>query len=307
MIKKLLALTLAFLMIFTFVACDKGENPSSADNTASGDQTSSNTDSSDKTSSSTSSAKPSSSDSSSEKKPSKIDFVPIRNANDYFQTKNFYSEQAAEDIEYMFHEPIRKTGKDYPLFIFLHGLNEPMNLSSLGTANPLIEAFIWAENAREEHSTYMLIPSTPLPSEGWWTDAQLSALKDLLDKLIKEYNIDEKRIYLSGISMGGFVTCQLVDQMPPDTFAAAITFSGASNMSNPQAVQNTAFAIYHAEGDTTVNPYCSRALNEQLVASGHKKVSLTVFEGGDHLSPIKSVFVYNSTAFFEWLFAQKLP
>lgn len=163
------------------------------------------------------------------------------------------------------------------------------------------------ENEYEEYGAYTLTPSTPFPNQGWWTETQLSAFKKLIYQLIDDYKIDPKRIYITGISMGGFVTCQLVDEMPPNTFAAAVPLSGASNMSDPESLHNTAFRIYHSNRDTTVNVSCSRALNQQLLSSDHPKVEYIEFHHGHHTSPLRDVYSVQRYTFFEWLFAQRLP
>ena len=163
------------------------------------------------------------------------------------------------------------------------------------------------ENFDERFGAYVLVPSTPLPNEGWWTDSQIGALKTLIYKIISDYNIDEKRVSLSGISMGGYTTCRLIDEMLPNTFAAAVTISAASTLTNPKAHFNTAFRIYHAQNDETISPACSLEFEKQLSGAGHPNFECTIFEGGDHLSPLTDVFKNNSVGFFDWLFDQRLP
>ena len=291
--KKILALLLAVLLIISLTACknDNGEEPSSTIN--SGNETSSNITSSDIV--------------SSYQKPERVPYEPAKTVSDYFDALTYYDKTTDTNLEYLFHEPLRDTGKEYPMLIFLHGLFEEMSLNSLGTAGSMVETLMYYENNLERYSIYTLIPSTPLPSEGWWQDNQLNALKKLIEVLCEGYKIDKKRIYISGISMGGMTTCQLLDEMPKDTFAAAATFSGVSNITNPEKLHNTAIRIYHAQNDETVSPASSRNLHQQLINSGHQNVQYTEFEGGDHLSAIKTVFTRQRLEFLDWLFAQKLP
>jgi len=237
----------------------------------------------------------------------KATFSPNTTVARYFEIATHIDTDANDSVEYMIHKPIRETEWAAPLFIFLHGLNEPVNVDSLGTALKPVEALMSLENMDEKFGAYVLVPSTPLPEEGWWKDSQIAALKTLIKKLISNNNIDAKRIYLSGISMGGYTTCRLINEMPPDTFAAAVIISAASNLTHPTAHLNTAFRIYHAQNDETINFNCSLELERQLKQAGHPNAECTIFPGGDHLSPLTDVFKTNKREFFEWLFEQKLP
>lgn len=236
-----------------------------------------------------------------------VPFKPIVSALDYFEADTFYEPSVEGTVHYLFHEPIRDTGKSYPLIIFLHGLGDTVSKFNPGTATTFVNSLIKLENESEKYSAYTLVPTTPLASEGWWVLSQMSAFKKLIPHLVQTYNIDAKRIYISGISMGGFLTCQFVNEMPPDTFAAAVPLSGARNMTYPDTLSNTAFHIYHSTNDAVVNVSCSRSLNEQLRAHGHPNVQYTEFPHGDHVSPLYSVFVDDCYVFFDWLFAQRLP
>ena len=107
--------------------------------------------------------------------------------------------------------------------------------------------------------------------------------------------------------MGGFTICQLLDEMPANTFAAAVPMSACSNLLDPKAHANTAFHIFHSTNDNTVNVACARSLNQQLLQSGHTKTTYTEFKNGDHSSPMRDVFSLQRDTFMPWLFAQRLP
>lgn len=234
-----------------------------------------------------------------------VEFTPVTSSKEYFETKAFTPPGKAGNLVYLFHEPIRNTGKSYPLIIFLHGLGDTVNESTLGTAGPLVNTLMQLENQSEVYSAYTLVPSTPHANEGWWVNWQLDFLKQLIYELPKSYNIDPKRIYVTGISMGGYTTCQLLSEMKPDTFAAAVPLSGAYNLINPVAVNNTAIRIYHSALDTVVNVSCSRNLYQQLKTCYHPKSEYFEFSHGNHISPLYDV--YYDRSFYDWLFAQKLP
>lgn len=236
-----------------------------------------------------------------------VDFTPIESGADYFRTRTYTDQYTREDIDYLFHEPVRDTGKQYPLIIFLHGLGNEVSEKSLGTARRFVEALIYLENSSDEYSAYTLVPATPHANEGWWTDSQLDAFKQLIYLVIEQYNIDPNRIYISGISMGGMTTCRLVNEMPPNTFAAAVPLSGVRDITFPYKHYNTAFRIYHSTKDTVVSVSSSRNLYHQMIQAGHPNVELIEFPHGDHTSPLLTVFHEQYDEFFPWLFSQRLP
>lgn len=231
--------------------------------------------------------------------------LEYNNKLNYFEALTFHDEAA--NIHYLLHSPMRKSEEPSPFIIFLHGLGDTVYAESLGTADPLVSTLLELEKNSGEYSTYTLVPKTPGPYDGWWTADQLTAFKRLILNVIETENIDPKRVYISGISMGGFTTCQLVNEMPPNTFAAAVPLSGAYNMTDPSAVKDTAFYIFHAEHDSVVNVDCSRQLYNQLLQSGHPNVTYIEYTSGDHIEPLFWAFADYNTPFFEWLFAQQLP
>ncbi len=268
--KKLLALLLVLILVFTLSACKSGEEK--PQNLTPNEEVSNNTQSEDE---------------------------PLVKPKDYFEEKSNLG------IDYLLHKPVRKTDKKYPLIIFLHGLNDKVYKTDLGIASTLVLSLIKYENESDDYSTYTLIPTTP--ESGWWQGDQLENFKTVLTTTIEHENIDPKRVYIAGVSMGGFTLCQLIDEMPLNTFAAAIPMSGCSNLQNPEKHLNTAFRMYHNVNDTIVNESCSKNLNEQLLSVGHKNTKYELFYYGDHGTSVNIVFSGNATAFFPWLFEQKLP
>ena len=235
-----------------------------------------------------------------------LPFTPVYSTSEYFEARDFYDDVTEQTVKYLFHEPLRDSGEPMPLVIFLHGKGDSVTLGSPGTATPMVRSMMELENESYHYGAYTLVPSTPLAHEGQWTDFQVLAFKMLLADLIERYNIDESRIYLSGVSMGGFMTCQLVNEMP-GTFAAAVPLSGAQNVRVPLTSHVTAFRIYHVATDPVVDVSRSRSLYQQLVESGHPNVEYIEYPDGSHISPIYTVFEHNRDAFFDWLFSQRLP
>lgn len=233
-------------------------------------------------------------------------FTPVYSTWDYFETFDFYDDLSEGTVRYLFHEPLRQSDQPKPLVIFLHGRGDSVTADFPGTATPMVQSLMTLENKYAAFGTYTLVPSTPLSYEGDWSPLQITAFKALLRDVIERYNIDKNRIYISGISMGGFMTCQLVSEMP-GTFAAAVPLSGARNLLSPSAAHDTAFRIYHVADDPVVNVSCSRSLYLQLADSGHPNFEYVEYSDGNHISPIYTVFEDDRNEFFTWLFSRHLP
>ena len=228
--------------------------------------------------------------------------------DNYTTTEIYENEAGNEKIYYRFHEPLREHDEPLPLLIFLHGLGDDARTRAsmeAGNVGPFIHPLVRLENESADYACYALIPMTPLPLEGWWTSRQLSAFVELMYKIIEDYNIDSRRVYVMGISMGGYTVCDLLNNLPADTFAAAVPMCGASSLLYPEQLHNTGFRIYHAADDEIVSNWVSWGLYYQLKDSGHENVEIFESETGGHLAPLASAF--GDDGFFEWLFAQRLP
>lgn len=232
-------------------------------------------------------------------------FTPVYSTEDYFETRYYYDDVTKSSVHYLFHQPLRHSDEPVPLVIFLHGKGDSVTAASPGTASPIIYSLMTLENESRKYSAYTLVPSTPLAHEGDWNRGQVLAFKKLLRDIIEQYNIDADRIYLSGISMGGFMTCQLVSEMP-DTFAAAVPLSGAQNLLSPLNLHRTAFRIYHVATDPVVDVSYSRSLHQQLLNANHPNVEYIEYPDGSHISPLYTVFESGREEFFDWLFSQRL-
>jgi predicted peptidase len=202
----------------------------------------------------------------------------------------------------------------YPLVLFLHGAGERgsdnqaqlMHGSRMFT-NPV---------HREKYPAIVLFPQCPAGLR--WTFANsplgntnanaaftnssvLQAVKDLLDQTIAKGNIDTDRIYIMGLSMGGFGTYEMVCRYP-DVFAAAIPICGRSD---PEQLRATAgkvkFRIYHGDRDDTVPVETSRDAYRALKAYG-ANVEYLEFVGCNHNSWDPA---FNQPDFLSWLFSQR--
>lgn len=175
----------------------------------------------------------------------------------------------------------------YPLILFLHGSGER------GDSLPLVKAWGPPRIAAEKGLPFIVI-SPQCPANEWWTSL-LHPLSQLLDQVIATYKVDTSRIYLTGLSMGGFGTFSMA-QMYPHYFAAIAPVCGGGTPGLADFSMNLPTWIFHGEVDEVVPVENSELMFKALQEAG-ADVKLTVFPGVNHDSWIPA---YNQSGLFEW-------
>jgi predicted peptidase len=124
---------------------------------------------------------------------------------------------------------------------------------------------------------------------------------ELVEKMLKDHpDIDPNRVYITGLSMGGFGTFDLLMRRP-DLFAAGLPLCGGGDPRYADKIKNIPLWVFHGGLDDVVAPRCSRRIVEALEKIGGK-VKYTEYSTMYH--DIWNVTYYNP-AVLEWLFAQK--
>jgi len=141
------------------------------------------------------------------------------------QKKHFKKDVVlSADLKYLLYLPkdYNSTGKPFSLIVFLHGAGERGdNLDQLKVHG--------IPKIAEADSNFPFVVIAPqCPAEKWWT-YYIEPLKALIDDVKDEYNIDKSRVYLTGLSMGGFCTWSLAAQYPDD-FAAIVPICGGGEI-----------------------------------------------------------------------------
>jgi hypothetical protein len=203
----------------------------------------------------------------------------------------------------LFVPPSYDAAKQYPLILHLHGSGERgtdnrIQLSS--QAGPL--AFLFQENQAKQ-PCFLVAPQCP--TTGNWTDSiRRPQLVPLIAALKQEFKIDPDRVYVTGLSMGGIGTWELLAQNG-NLFAAGIPMSGSTGTLAVAATAAAAYKIpiwnFHAANDSVVSVANSRSLITALRALGGTPI-YTEFASGDH--PIWSSS-YALPTLFDWMIAQR--
>ena len=197
-------------------------------------------------------------------------------------------------MDYLLYLPKDYEKKEaWPLLLFLHGAGERGNdLELVKRHGPpkLIEA------GREFP---FLVVSPQCPANRWW---DTGALTMLLDELIARYRVDQDRIYVTGLSMGGYGTWSLASQTP-ERFAAIVPICGGGERYWARSMKQLPVWVFHGAKDAVVPLERSQEMVEALKKQGGN-VKLTVYTDAGHDAWTET---YNNPQLYEWLLEQKRP
>jgi len=194
--------------------------------------------------------------------------------------------------QYILQKPLHSVEKE-ALIIFLHGSGERgTDVEKLKVHGPL--KYIQTH----ELDAFILAPQCP-DNEMW----EAEALYNLIQKVISEQNIDPNRIYLTGLSMGGWGTWNLAFAHP-EMFAAVVPVCGFVDrvpMLNPCQLENIPIRIFHGLLDDVVDVRESIDIYKKL-KNCNSDIELTIFDDANHDSWTR---VYDHPEIYNWMLAQK--
>ena len=230
---------------------------------------------------------------------------------DDFETREFSSADGAK-LPYRLLKPANiEAGKKYPLVVFLHGAGERGDDNKAQLKNG-VGAFAKADS-REKYPCFVFAPQCPKDKK-WvdmeWGGATGTAPADpgpmeplvlgAMDALAEEFAIDRDRIYVTGLSMGGFGTWDLITRHP-EKFAAAIPVCGGGDKEKADAAKPVPVWAFHGLADNVVLPVRSQDMVAGLRAAGGT-AALTEYPGVAHDS---WTIAYSEPNLLHWLFAQR--
>jgi predicted peptidase len=238
-------------------------------------------------------------------------------ASTFAQTNRFAARkhiQAGDTLSYRLLVPDYDTMRKYPLVVFLHGSGER------GTDN---EAQLkWGamnfatDEAMAAHQAIVLAPQCP-PGARWdnfersgnsnrkltlKTDPskQVRLLVDLIRQLSKQMAVDTNRIYITGLSMGGFGTFDII-QRYPNLFAAAVPVCGGGDSARAASIAHIPIWVFHGAEDPTVDVKMSDDMVNALTTAGAHPGYTRLPETG-HFAWLAA---YTDSLMIEWLFRQR--
>lgn len=235
-------------------------------------------------------------------------------ADDSLYVAKVYTDSAGVKLPYRLLVPADYDAKQrYPLVLFLHGAGErgADNKAQLihGT-----KVFTTPEN-RKKYPTFVVVPQCANGHK--WVEVDWSAdshkqpkqpsvpmrlTLELLSDLQKEYSIDAKRLYVTGLSMGGYGTWDLLARHPK-LFAAGAPVCGGGDPATAAKFAKTPVWAFHGALDGAVKPKRSHEMIAALKKAGAKP-RYTEYDKVGHNSWDNA---YADPELLKWLFAQKLP
>jgi predicted peptidase len=198
------------------------------------------------------------------------------------------------------------------LLLFLHGAGERGHDNQAQLKN---DALAWIQpSAQTQHPTMVVYPQCPLDMQ--WVDVPwdkgiydirkttisqpLAAAMKLLSSLQSELPVDPDRLLVTGLSMGGYATWDLLVRNPT-LFAGAVPLCGGGDPSQTAAICNLPVWAFHGDSDPAVPVSGSRKMIKALQEAGGNP-RYTEVAGGGHDIWARA---YRDVEVLHWLFSQK--
>lgn len=211
-------------------------------------------------------------------------------------------------------------GEKYPLVVYLHGGGERGDgdnvrqvLANTGATN------FAAPEWQAKHPCFVFAPQCPTDLS-WTSDQNVDLIVKAIMSLPRQYPIDANRVYVTGLSLGGVGTWNIIAKYP-NLFAAAMPICGVGDPFAIKAAKNLPVWAFHAEDDPVVpvtgyvtrfafdKKVGSRMMVSALRAAGNRQVHYTEYPAGELacrglFAHAAWVPAYENEEAKEWMFAQ---
>ncbi len=237
-----------------------------------------------------------------------------------FLTRSFTDAQGASMTYYLAPPRNYNPRERYPLVLLLHGggergqsTNTPAQNRALLVNDPYVS--YWSSAAVQDRwPSFIVAPqvmntnqwvNTPIAQGSYQLAPQptisLQLAKDIVDRLQHNYpDIDATRLYITGISMGGYGAWDAIERWPA-YFAAAAPVAGAGDPALAPRLTKLPIWAFQGGDDSVVPVSGSRQMVQAIRAAGGNP-RYTEYAGADHDIWMR---VYSSPDFVAWLFAQQ--
>jgi predicted peptidase len=200
--------------------------------------------------------------------------------------------QVKVQMDYLLYLPKNYDKQEsWPLVLFLHGAGER------GDDLELVKVHGPPKLIAEGKDFPFIVVSPQCPKERWWEPIELTAL---LDQIVKTHKVDEDRICVTGLSMGGFGSWRLA-AYTPHRFAAIAPICGGGETYWTRRFPHLPVWVFHGAKDTGVPLERSQEMVDALKKAGGEP-KLTVYPEAGHDSWTET---YNNPKFYEWLMEQE--
>jgi predicted peptidase len=176
----------------------------------------------------------------------------------------------------------------WPMILFLHGAGER------GSDLNLVKKHGPPKIVEQRKDFPFIVVSPQCPAGDWWTDKN-EVLIGLLDDVVARCDVDAERIYLTGLSMGGFGTWTLASAYP-DRFAAIAPICGGGKVFMADKLKDVPVWAFHGAKDPLVPLKESEDMVNAIKARGGD-AKLTVYPDAGHDSWTET---YNNQQLYDW-------
>jgi predicted peptidase len=188
--------------------------------------------------------------------------------------------------------------KEYPLILFLHGAGERGTDGEKQVKQGIGNAIKF----KGKEKTFPFIVILPQAVKGWQAEGDdAKRALAILDEVQKTYKVDSRRIYLTGLSMGGFGTWSLA-AAHPNKWAAIAPICGGGNPKSAEKIKNIPCWCFHGGSDPTVKAQRSREMIQALKeAGGDPRYSEFPYVGHNSWDP-----AYATQELYGWFLSHRL-
>lgn len=181
-----------------------------------------------------------------------------------------------------------KESNKLPVILFLHGR------SLSGTNLELVKRYGVLYAKKRGHELPNAIIVAPQTNKDWNPDNVM----EVVDYVIDHYNADASRVYVCGMSMGGYGTMHVAGKYP-NRIAAAVTICGGGNVGEACNLTQVPLWIQHGSADRAVPASESKKIyNAIKKCNSSADATLTIIRGGTHGSVER---LFHQDAIYEWM------
>ena len=227
-----------------------------------------------------------------------------------FEARKFTNARG-ESLNYRLLAPLSvRPGGSYPLVLFMHGAGE-IGDDNLRQLEHGVRVFA-TEPVRAAHRAFVLAPQCP--SGDRWVDTEwslprhtqaeeptraLRLVRELLDSAMGELPIDRDRVYLIGLSMGGFAAWEMAARWP-ELWACVVPICGGGDESRAARMAELPIWAFHGALDALVIPERSRNMIAAIRSSGGRP-RYTEYEFVEHFAWVPAL---QDGEVIRWMFEQ---
>jgi predicted peptidase len=221
------------------------------------------------------------------------------------EARTFRERTGKDSISYRLFKPLPfDSAKTYPLVLSLHGGGPRKNFNDL--LEPFAPGFAYgigrlaSPEEQAKHPSFVVVPWS---NGRGWNETNLRLVVGIINALRSEFSIDPKRIYVTGQSMGGSGTWEVLARHP-EMFAAGIPICGWGEPDTAAKIRHIPIWAFHGTADTIMPLNGTRDMVKELVRGGGKPIYWE-YAGAGHAQTAERA--YCEPQLLDWLFSQVKP